>query len=297
MSFLVTTALKKSYDDNVNMLTQQTDSRFENCVRKEVVTDSEEKFFDRIGPTAAQRRGSRHSDTPLISTPHDRRRVVTDDFNWADLIDKPDKLRGLGEVSSPYAQNAVMAFKRTMDDVIIEAMFGTAYAGKNGETPVAFPASQQVAVNYVPTGSPANSGLTIPKIIAARKILMKNNVDVNKEELYMGITAEQLDNLLNTTQVTSGDFNSVKALVDGTVTKFLGFNFVHSEQLLRDSNGYQRIPVWCKSGILLAVGQQITTDIDKRTDKNNSMQVYAEMTIGATRMEEVKVVEIKCLLP
>ena len=44
--------------------------------------------------------------------------------------------------------------------------------------------------------------------------------------------------------------------------------------------------------MLLATGQEITVDIGPRRDKNMSTQVYAEMGIGATRMEEVKVVEV-----
>jgi len=51
---------------------------------------------------------------------------------------------------------------------------------------------------------------------------------------------------------------------------------------------------WAQSGLLIAVGQDIVTDIGPRRDKRNSTQVYVSASFGATRMEEEKVVEIIC---
>jgi hypothetical protein len=50
---------------------------------------------------------------------------------------------------------------RRRDITILRGMFATARIGKTGSSTVAFPAGQQIDVNYVETGSPANSGMTI----------------------------------------------------------------------------------------------------------------------------------------
>jgi hypothetical protein len=42
----------------------------------------------------------------------------------------------------------------------------------------------------------------------------------------------------------------------------------------------------------LAVGADITTRISERDDKNYATQVFLSMVIGATRVEDEKVVEI-----
>ena len=47
-------------------------------------------------------------------------------------------------------------------------------------------------------------------------------------------------------------------------------------------------------GIKLAIGKDVTGRIDERADKSYSTQIYYCMDIGATRMEEEKVVEIAC---
>jgi hypothetical protein len=46
-------------------------------------------------------------------------------------------------------------------------------------------------------------------------------------------------------------------------------------------------------GVKLAVGQDLMTRIDERSDKGYATQVYVCMSAGATRMEESKVVTIE----
>lgn len=293
MSFQVPTSYVSQYKSNVELLLQQKGSRLRGLVRNET-QNSEFDFYDRIGPVEAQEITGRHQDTPLISTPHDRRRCSLRDFDWADMIDKKDRIRMLIDPTGPYAMNAMYALGRRQDDVIIEAMFDNAYTGKTGSTIVAFPASNVIAVNYVESGAAANSGLTIGKLRRAKEQMDAAEVDPD-EERYIGVTAKQVTDLLRTTEVTSSDYNTVKALVEGNVDTFMGFKFVRTERLLTDDNAYRRLPVWVKSGVLFASGEEINVDIGPRRDKRNSIQVYVNGTFGSTRMDEPKVLEIKCL--
>ena len=91
MSTQITTAFVEQYKSNVLHLAQQKGSRLRNAVRVEMVT-GKSAFFERIGSTAAEKRTSRHSDTPRMDTPHSRRKVSLDDYDWADLIDQEDKV-------------------------------------------------------------------------------------------------------------------------------------------------------------------------------------------------------------
>jgi hypothetical protein len=253
---------------------------------------SEYEFYDRIGATEAQEITGRHQDTPLVSTIHDRRRVGLRDFDWADLIDRQDKLKMLMDPTSAYAVNAVNAMGRKKDDVIIEAAFGTSYSGKTGSTAVSFLAANQVAANYVESGAAALSNLTIGKLRRAKEIL--DGYDIDPDEMRcMTVTANSLHSLLRNTEVTSQDYNVVKALVEGKVDTFMGFQFVRTQRLQTDASGYRRHIAWVPSGIVLATSQEIMVDVGPRRDKRNSVQVYVSMGIGATRMEEEKVVEIK----
>ena len=146
MSINITTAFVNQYRANVEHLLQQKGSRLRPFVRMET-QNAEFEYYDRIGSVDAVEVTSRHSDTPLISTPHDRRQVSLRDFDWADMIDRTDRIRLLIDPSSPYAQNAAWALGRKMDDVIIENAFGTAYSGKTGSTSVTHPSGDVIAVN------------------------------------------------------------------------------------------------------------------------------------------------------
>jgi len=291
MSFQVDAAYVNQYRNNVSMLVQQKGSRLRPFVRVEP-QNSEFEFYDRIGATDAVEITGRHQDTPLVSTPHDRRRVSLRDFDWADLIDRQDKLKMLIDPTSAYAMNAVFAMGRKMDDMIISSAFDTAYTGKNGTSTVSFPAANQVAVNYVESGSAANGNLTIGKLRRAKEILDAYDNDPDEERI-MTCTANSLHSLLRNIEITSQDYNVVKALVEGKVDTFMGFQFVRTQRLQTDASGYRRHIAWVKSKLLLAVSQDPMVDVGPRRDKRNSMQVYVTMGIGATRMEEEGVVEIK----
>lgn len=291
MSFQVDAAYVNQYRNNVSMLVQQKGSRLRPFVRVEP-QNSEFEFYDRIGATDAVEITGRHQDTPLVSTPHDRRRVSLRDYDWADLIDRQDKLKMLIDPTSAYAMNAVFAMGRKMDDAIISAAFDAAHSGKTGQTSVSFPAGNQVAVNYVESGSAANGNLTIGKIRRAKEILDAYDNDPDEARI-MTCTANSLHSLLRNIEITSQDYNVVKALVEGKVDTFMGFQFVRTQRLQTDASGYRRHIAWVQSKLLLAVSQDPMVDVGPRRDKRNSMQVYVTMGIGATRMEEEGVVEIK----
>jgi len=128
--------------------------------------------------------------------------VTMDHWEYADLIDDPDKVQMLIDPTSTYANAAAYAIGRAMDDSIISAALDSASTGKAGATSTALPAGQKVAV-----GSPA-AGLTVAKLVEAAKILDTNSVDKSIKR-YIAVHPEQIEDLLNTTTVTSSDFNTV----------------------------------------------------------------------------------------
>src|SRR5688572_3084406 len=118
MSFEITTAFVAQYKGNILLLSQQRGSKLRDTVRDDGDVVGEKVFFDRIGATAAVRRTERHGDTPLVSTPHSRRMATLWDWEWADMIDRQDKVRTLIEPTNTYAINGAYAIGRAMDDEI-----------------------------------------------------------------------------------------------------------------------------------------------------------------------------------
>ena len=294
MSFEITTNFVEQYKANVTLLTQQKGSRLRGTVSTMNVT-GKRAYVEQFGATAAVKRTSRHADSPLISTPHERRALDPVDYEWGDLIDKADEIRLLIDPTSPYSLNAAYAMGRAIDDEIIRAasddsaVTGTA----TGNTTTALPAGQTIAVDYVESGADTTSNLTVGKLRRARDQFGINDVDMD-ETIHLIVSQSQITSLLRDDEVTSADFNTVRALVNGEVNTYMGFQFHRTQRLAVNSSNVRTCIAYPASGIMLGIGQDVVARITERADKSFSTYVYYSMTIGATRLEEVKVVEIIC---
>jgi hypothetical protein len=283
MSNQITTAFVEQYSNNVQMLSQQKGSLLRGSVDVENVVGNN-AFFEQVGSATAQKRVSRHSDTPQLDTPHAKRRVSLVDYEYADLIDQQDKVRTLIDPTSAYANAAAFALGRSMDDEIIAAATGNAFTGATGSTSTALGSDQAITES-------GTDGLTIAKLRTAKEKFDLASVDPSLPR-FLVVGPRQVSDLLGTTSVTSSDFNTVKALVNGEVDTFMGFKFITSTRLAIASS--KRLCVaFAGDGIKLALGKDVMTRIDERSDKGYSTQVYVCMSIGATRMEESKVVSIQ----
>ena len=288
MSNQITTSFVEQYSSNVTMLSQQMGSKLRGSVDVETIT-GKNAFFDQVGVTAAQLRTSRHGDTPQIDTPHSRRRLSLSDYEWADLVDDTDKVRMLVDPTSSYAKAAAAAMNRSLDDVIIDALNASAQTGVAGATGVALPSTQKFAT------SNQSDGLTVAKLLGAKKNLDLNDVDPSLKR-YIVCSPQQIADLLAITSVTSSDFNTVKALAQGDVSSFLGFEFIVSNRLKLDATNTddRLIFAYTEDAIKLGIGSDIKANITERADKSYSTQVYYAMSLGAVRMEEKKVFQIPC---
>lgn len=296
MSFQVTEAMVQQYGTNFRTLYQQRQSRFAPWCQMEEGIVGQSKSVERIGKAEAYDITSRHADTKYVEVPHSRRWLDLQDKGWAELVDEMDKIRMLADPTSPYAALGLYALNRQKDDIIYSAARGNA---RTNSGLIALPSGQKIAVG--------GTSLTLAKLLTAKELLDTNEVDddqsmaldgqSNKEQAtrVMVVNAKMLTNLYGTTEIKSVDYNSVKALAQGQIDTFLGFKFVRSERVLKDATATTGYAVaWARSCVGLGVGKDIVSSIDVLPGKNYSVQVYARMSIAATRLEDEGAVEIAC---
>lgn len=282
----VTTAFVNQFTDNIRQLVQQKVSKLRSKVMVDTSFTGEFKFYDQLGSTSMVEKTARFQDTPTINPDHQRRRLSKRDFIHNTPFDTEDQLRMIIDPKSAYSASAAMAAARQMDDVIIEAFDATAYAGKAGGTATVFDTNNVVAV--------AATGLTKAKLLATRLILDDN--DVEDEDRHIACAPKQINDLLGTTEVTSSDFNTVKALVQGELDTWLGFQFTKLTRLGVTVAGgtIRKVFAWQKAAMQLGIGKEPSVRIDQRPDKNYAWQVFMSMTINAVRLEEKRIVQINC---
>ena len=281
MANTISKAFVQQFQDNLIHLAQQKGSRLRGAVNEQSVTG--EKFnFERLGTVAAVAKTTRHTNTPVLDVPHSRRTATMADYHWADLIDSEDKVRMLVTPESHYAKSGANSMARAIDDLIITAATGNAVDGDGSN--VALPSGQKIVHG--------SAGLTLAKLITAKEILDGNDIDPD-EERYMVLGSKQVSNLLNTTEVKSADYNSIKALVQGDIDTFMGFKFLRSERLALASTT-RTCFAFTASAMGLGIGADVKTQIDVRPDKSYAHQVYLSFVAGATRVQDECVVQVDC---
>lgn len=278
------TIYAKQYGSMVSMLAQQKGSRLREAVTVKSGVVGEETYMDQLSAFDAQARTTRLAQTNPTLADYARRRIALEDYYIAKAIDKMDDVRTLGDPTSAIVQSGVAGMGRQMDDLIIAAASGTAYTGKAGGTSTVLPSSQKVAVG--------SSNLTLAKLLSGLEILNGNDVDPSDPK-YIVISSGMLTSLLNTTEIKSADYNSVKALVQGEVDSFLGMKFIRSERLAGGATARKAL-LFTKSGIGLAIGKDVKSRITEESTLHFAKQLYFSMCLGASRLEEDKVVEIAC---
>jgi len=283
------TAYIQQYNNTIYLLAQQQDNRFAMAVVVDNDWTGQAKFYDQYNQDVATELETRYADTPTQLPDFKRRMVTTRYFVSNTLEDPKDALQMAIDPKSIMMRAKMAAFNRTKDDLIISAQGGVAYTGQSGTTSVNFPSSNQIVYNQFTSGN----GLTKAKTLAAKRILDANEVEPT--ERFLSHTAAQLEDLLNTTEVTSSDYNVVKTLVQGELNTWCGFAFIHSERLLTDVSGHRLIYAWQRYAVQLAIQKEITGRVDERNDKNYAWQVYMAMCMGSTRLEEGRIVQIACV--
>ena len=269
----------QAYQDAVMQLAQQKGSALRNAVwTKEA--NSEKVNFERLAGTAAVAKTTRAVATPNVEMVHDRRVVTLVDYHWATQHDWFDDVRMLVDPKGPYTEAGGWAMGRAIDDLIIAAARGNAVDGAAAN--VALPAGQKIVEG-------GTAGMTLAKILQAKRML--DAAEVEAEDRFFVLSARQLEDLLGVTQITSSDYASVKALVHGEINTFLGFTFIRSERLAIASNK-RFCMAFQKKGIGLAIGKDMMTKIDERPDLSYAWQVYMGWSMQATRVEEVRMIEV-----
>lgn len=309
-STTITENFVKQYGGTLDLLLQIRGGKFKGKCLEDSIT-GEERYYDQLGSVTANEVTDRYGDSPENDITHDRRRVVATPYDVGLMLDRFDKVQMLVDPESEYTQQQISALMRKSDIEFIKGALGTAYSGKAGGT-----ANTLGAANTVANG---NTGMTLDKILQAKKILENSNVDLSDpmNKPCIAITPNQMYNLLKVTEVTSADYNSVKALVNGDVNTFAGFEFISSNLIPyaddstsygvnlnwnsatdapidADGNDIRACFAFTKSAVRQVTNPNIQTEVERRGDKRFNWYSYACLRTGAVRMEEEKVVIIGC---
>lgn len=279
----VDSILIRQYSDNITLLVQQKLVKIANTVFQKPDCAGEMAFQEQLASTDAQEKLSRNEVVVNTDPSYDRRKIVPRYFYKAPLVDNMDKVMMAKDPTSPIVMNNAGALARAKDEVVCTAFSALAYYGKAGTSSVSLP-STQIIVH-------SSAGMNMVKIREAKKILDSNEVE--DDNRYLALSADQVEDLLAISEVTSADYAQVKALVNGQVGTLCGFMLKQTERLEKSSTT-QYCHAYHRDGMVLGTWLDMKASIDILPGRHFSAQIYAGQSYGATRLEEKRVIRVEC---
>ena len=287
MTATINTAFISQFSDNLHSLVEQRGSKLRTSVPVEMAK-GEKHFFDRLGSFEASEITSRLETTDLQDPAHSRRMASVRRYHASTYLDDIDSLKMLIDPTSDYAMKLARAHGRKLDDIVIDAMLGSAATGKDGDGTQAFDTTNQQIAH-------GSAGFTVAKFNQALRILESNDVDIDGETLYLAIGARAVEDLLGdtTNQVTSFDFQEGKVLSTGKLPSFRGVNIIRTQRITDETaDTTYRGLLYTAGTVKVAMNKDMEVKVAERADLNFAQQVSTYAQYGAVRMEETTVVDV-----
>lgn len=299
------------FDTNWRNLVGQKNERLRSKVTVETGLSGEAKTYNQVGDVASEDvTGDRYKKVILQDLPTAKRWLRPRQFQTPTGESRWDE-KGLLPTIAPRGKHTLAhlrAYGKDVDDRIIAALGGTAYSGAEGTDANALPSTQKVAKDFVISGSPTDSGLSVAKVIRALEIL-GNNEAWNEDEMrggnmLQGVMTSKLEAALrHEASSTSGSRLFSKDFIppvlddQGRIKSFMGINWTISNRPgLIPSSTVHFAYVWTQDAIQLGVWEDMSATVDRRPDLSNAIQFLSQYSLNAVRLEEEKVIQLAGLV-
>lgn len=279
---------------NLELKLQQMGSKLRGKVREGYHVGKMASPVNQVGAIQSKAPAGRYAPKNRTDSDFTRRWVFPTDREIDQLIDSFDELKTIVDPKSAYVENAANACGRDWDDEIILRATGNNSIGQDAAaltTETFDTASFQISDSF---GASASAGLTVAKMIEAKRILRHYHNDLDTDPATLIIGSSQEADLLKQAQVTNADFNGDRpVLVDGKVVRFMGFDIVVMERLPIVSANVRGCLAFVKSGLYLGMWKDTTNRVSIRNDLSSEpYDLYTSHSFGATRTQPGKVIQI-----
>jgi hypothetical protein len=275
MAINVSTAFVDLFDSEVKQA-YQAESVLRGTMRTRTGVAGNTVKFPTIGKGVATLRVPQTDVTPLNVT-YGQVTATMEDYIAAEYSDIFQQSHINFDERSELVQVVSKSIARRMDQIMIDAL--------NAAT-----GTSTVATSI----GGAGTNMNIEKLRATAKAMNEKNVPSEGRNLLMH--ASQLDALLGETEITSQDFASVKALVQGEINTFMGFNILTMGD--RDEGGIPKPSTrtcfaWHKDSMGYAESMAQKTEVNYVPEKT-SFLVSSMFSAGSVSIDGEGIVKISC---
>lgn len=286
----------QKFSENIHMLVEQKASVLASIFPKEIIRGKAEAI-PRMGVVNMSPRvqGS-YTQVPFTEIGTDFRYMTLQTFDLAVPVAKIDIDRIGLDPSGLIAQRVMSSIGRAVDNVVINALLGSAATGANGGgTAATIGSSQLVAVNdhsyddlsYTLTG---NMSFTVSKLMKQRQIILaaKRPLGLPDGGLICLLSANQWMHLQQDPRFVNMFFADEKVLATGGMGRYMDVSFHLYEEIPLNASGREQVLLFDSHAARVGMAPEgIKVQVDYRPDVIGFVnQIKAELDIGAVRMEE-----------
>ena len=222
---------------------------------------------------------TRDQATPETGAVFAERRSVPITMNIGELVEPEDIVEVLIDPLSGLAQSQVFAIGRAYDDELFDACERVADDGNGGT--VALPAAQ-----IINTGGATSINFDI--VTEVTEQFLNNDVDPDEPKVFF-VSPAQVRKMLQLTEVTSADYNSLRPLESGMPTNWMGFTWIPSTRLNSPGAGRVNCVAMTADAIGFNINEGMTSRIAEDPTMSFAWRVYARSTFGAVRVQDAKI--------
>jgi len=279
------------FADMLHVRAQQIRARFRPFVRIKQMT-GDIFAYDGLGSIEAQEVQGRVQPTVFNEIDHNRRKIKRRRFVVTLPIDDSDVRALLIDPESEYAEACIRAMERVFDRVGSDAAFADVETGRDFATTVTASADGVVTVD-------ATAGLTYVKLLEIKQNWIDEDVgtDLN-ENFVLAISGDEHTDLMQETELTSGDFTRAFVVEQGEIVKAVGINLVvfaanAPDPILNVTGGGVRENIaFAGRGLCYGISKDMTIKIQDRPDFIDTKQVQITGILGAVRTEGVLIQQV-----
>ncbi len=294
---------------NVDLVPQQKRSRLVNHVDADLsFMESGDRYTDELMGTSDPNEVIEDiRPTPGGEISKHRRIGFFKTYEDGKWIGTREKAEQLVDPTNPTVRAMGAGRERRRDATIIKGIFAPVFQNDKDGDPVkkSLPSSQIIAVDEwgkykgkadgdttAPTGA---SCLTVPKLRAARVLASKFDLADMGGEWCIGVEEEDLQNLLTSVEVSSQDYNPLRALVDGERDVFNGFRFVRLDSgrvPYTAASTTAELPLWNDQNILYKERPLVSTRVQERADMAYRWHAFYEAQDSVLRRHDSGVIKM-----
>lgn len=260
-------------------------------LRKHVRTDFSGRgtniYFDFMGEFPMGTKVSRHQVVPIADPPFSRRKINLITKMGSSMVDRDDVLKAV-DPTSAITKAAGYAAGKQWDILIAAALNGNSYSVDETGAETAIALTQSIAAGA--------AGFTWDKLRILPRMFLHQHVDIRNEDVCLVISSQQNGDLINLTEIKNGQYRAAMnpQISNGILTSVMGMTVEVYEDLPVDATPDRSCYAFCRSGVGLAVPEDIIIRIGDDPSRGFNPKIYVETTGGATRLQETHVIRIIC---